>query len=145
MKHSNSSLQTAMRLLLCTTLTFLFSVSAFAHTALKESMPSSDTIVREKPAHISLVFNGPVKLVKLELMGVDDEIPTNFKSNSEARSAFMIETADMHPGEFTVNWAVIGADGHTVADSYSFKVDPNASDEQLRAQAGEAGHDGGDH
>ena len=101
--------------------------------------------MRAAPGHINLTFNGPVKLVKLELMGVGHEMPTNFETNSEAKAAFMIETPGMHPGAFTVNWAVIGADGHTVADSYSFTVDPNATDEQIHAQAEGHGHGGGDH
>ena len=41
-------------------------------------------------------------------------------------ASFRLETPGMHPGAFTVNWAVIGADGHTVTNSYSFTVDPNA-------------------
>ncbi len=141
MKHSILSLHTATRLALCTTLTLLFSVPGFAHTALKESTPGNGAIVREAPAHINLVFSEPVSLVKLELMGVGHEMPTNFESNSEAKAAFMIETPGMHPGEFTVNWAVIGADGHTVSNSYSFTVDPNATDEQLHADAGQGGRD----
>ncbi len=146
MKHSTNSLRSITRLLLCTAVTFLFSASAFAHTALTEATPGDGAIVKEGPAHISLVFNGPVKLVKLELMGVGHEMPTNFESNSEAKAAFMFETPGMHPGKFTVNWAVIGEDGHTVTNSYSFTVDPNATDEQLRAHPAEAGHGaGGDH
>jgi hypothetical protein len=42
----------------------------------------------------------------------------------------------MHPGAFTVNWAVIGEDGHTVADSYSFTVDPSITEEHTGESAG---------
>jgi methionine-rich copper-binding protein CopC len=62
----------------------------------------------------------------LELMGVGHEMPTSFEANDEAMANFRLETPGMHPGAFTVNWAVIGADGHTVTNSYSFTVDPNA-------------------
>lgn len=138
MKHLILSLRTTARLFLCTAVTLLFSASIFAHTALKVSMPGDGSIIRQAPVHINLEFNGPVNLVKLELMGVGHEMPTNFQSNSEAKTAFMIETPGMHPGEFTVNWAVIGEDGHTVTNSYSFKVDPNATDAQIHAtEAGE--------
>lgn len=137
MKQSQYSLSTASRLFVCAVFSLLLSATAFAHTALKESTPGNGAIVREGPGHINLTFNGPVKLVKLELMGVGHEMPTNFETNSEAKAAFMIETPGMHPGAFTVNWAVIGEDGHTVADSYSFTVDPAATDEQLRASGGE--------
>ena len=74
------------------------------------------------------MFTEPVKLLKLELMGVGHEMPTKFEANSEAMVSYRIETPAMHPGEFTVNWAVIGADGHAISNSFSFTVDPNATD-----------------
>lgn len=136
MKHSQFSLLSASRLLVCGLFAFMVSAGAFAHTALKEATPGNGAIIKEGPAHINLTFNGPVKLVKLELMGVGHEMPTNFESNSEPKAAFMIETPGMHPGAFTVNWAVIGEDGHTVADSYSFTVDPSATEEHAGESAG---------
>ncbi|MEQ8953142.1 MAG: copper resistance protein CopC, partial [Gammaproteobacteria bacterium] len=78
------------------------------------------------PSHIDLVFNGPVRLIKFELMGTGHEMPTKFAANTEAAAEFHIETPGMHPGEFTVNWAVIGADGHTITNSFGFVVDPAA-------------------
>ena len=142
MKNTKFSFLFVSRLLACTVFTFLVSASAFAHTALKEASPGNGAIVRAAPEHLNLTFNGPVKLVKLELMGVGHEMPTNFEANSEAKAAFVIETPGMHPGAFTVNWAVIGEDGHTVTDSYSFTVDPDATDAQLHAQGAvsDAGH-----
>ncbi|MEX0965536.1 MAG: copper resistance CopC family protein [Pseudohongiellaceae bacterium] len=138
MKQPSHSCLTASRFVACTLFTLLFSSAAFAHTALQQSMPGNGAIVRDAPGHINLTFNGPVKLVKLELMGVGHEMPTNFSAGREAKATFMIETPGMHPGAFTVNWAAIGADGHTVADSYSFTVDPNATDEQLQSNDGAA-------
>jgi methionine-rich copper-binding protein CopC len=136
MKHSQFTLWTASRLVACALFTLMISATAFAHTALTEAMPGDGAMIKQGPAHINLTFNGPVKLVKLELMGVGYEMPTNFESNSEAKSAFMIDTPGMHPGAFTVNWAVIGEDGHTVADSYSFTVDPSITEEHTGESAG---------
>ncbi|MDE0980517.1 MAG: copper resistance protein CopC [Gammaproteobacteria bacterium] len=136
MKHSQFTLWTASRLVVCALFTLMISATAFAHTALTEAMPGDGAMIKQGPAHINLTFNGPVKLVKLELMGVGHEMPTNFESNTEAKNAFMIETPGMHPGAFTVNWAVIGEDGHTVADSYSFTVDPSITEEHTGESAG---------
>ena len=136
MKHSHLPLCAASRLVVCLLFTLVIPATAFAHTALTEAMPGDGAMVKQGPAHINLTFNGPVKLVKLELMGVGHEMPTNFESNSEAKNAFMIETPGMHPGAFTVNWAVIGEDGHTVADSYSFIVDPSITEEHTGESAG---------
>lgn len=143
MKQSQFSLWAASRLVVCALFTLMISATAFAHTALTEATPANGAIIKQGPAHINLTFNGPVKLMKLELMGVGHEMPTNFKSNSVAAAAFMIETPGMHPGAFTVNWAVMGEDGHTVADSYSFTVDPSITDEQAGGHSD--GHGGDSH
>ncbi len=109
-------------------LLLLASFSVSAHTALKESTPAADATVNVAPTHVDLVFNGPVRLIKFELMGTGHEMPTKFEPSSEAVAEFRIETPGMHPGEFTVNWAVIGADGHTVTNSFGFVVDPTAAE-----------------
>ena len=100
---------------------------AFAHTALKKATPAADAVVKAAPASISLVFTEPVKLVKLQLMGVGHEMPTSFEPNATEAASFSFDTPGMHPGKFTVNWAVVGEDGHPVSNSYSFTVDPAAS------------------
>lgn len=140
MKQAISPTKSVARQLAVMAFAFLVSVSAYAHTGLSEATPGDGAVVKEGPGHISLTFNGPVRLVKLELMGVGHEMPTNFEASSEAKATYMIETPGMHPGAFTVNWAVIGADGHTVANSYSFTVDPNATDAQLNAHTSGASH-----
>lgn len=98
-----------------------------AHTALKESTPGDGVTLSTIPSNLDLVFNADVRLIKLELMGVGHEMATNFEPSSEVASIYKIQTPGMHPGEFTVNWAAIGADGHTVTNSFSFVVDPTAA------------------
>ena len=100
---------------------------AFAHTALKQATPAADAVVAVAPAKIELVFTESVKLVKLQIMASDHEMPSNFAPNATAQAAFAFETPGMHPGTFTVNWSVIGADGHPVNNSYKFTVDPTAA------------------
>ena len=136
MKHSQFPFWAASRSVVFMLFTLVISANAFAHTALTEATPGDGAMMKQGPAHINLTFNEPVKLVKLELMGVGHEMPTNFESNSEANNAFTIKTPGMHPGVFTVNWAVIGEDGHTVADSYSFTVDPSITEEHTGESVG---------
>lgn len=100
-----------------------------AHTALKTSTPENGSTIATIPSDLDLVFNADVRLIKLELMGVGHEMPTNFEPSSEVASTYKIQTPGMHPGEFTVNWAAIGADGHTVTNSFSFVVDPATASE----------------
>lgn len=101
-------------------------MAAQAHTGLKQSTPAADAVVAVAPTKIDLVFTEPVKLIKLEIMAPDHAMPSNFAPNADAQASFSFETPGMHPGMFTVNWAVIGADGHAVNNSFTFTVDPNA-------------------
>lgn len=126
------------RLLAIAGFTVLFHSSALAHTALTEATPGNDALVIEPPTEVALVFNGPVTLVKFELMGTGHEMDTEFKMDPEAKANFTVLTPGMHPGDFTVNWSVIGEDGHTVSDSFSFTVDPTAA--EARAGTTHSGH-----
>ena len=123
-------------------LALLLSANVAAHTALQESTPGDSATIKTPPAHLDLVFNGPVRLIKLELMGVGHEMPTKFEPKTDAMATYRIETPGMHPGQFTVNWAVIGADGHIVTNSFSFVVDPTAEEHEGHgANHGHEDHD----
>jgi len=107
----------------------LFQISAQAHTGLQKTTPEADSTIATPPQTIQLVFSGPVRLLKFELLGVGHTMPTEFKANPEPATEFNITTPGMHPGAFTVNWAAMGADGHTLTDTFAFTVAaPTASD-----------------
>jgi methionine-rich copper-binding protein CopC len=131
-----------LRSLVCASMLLLFPLVTQAHTALTESTPGDAATIITPPAHLDLVFNGPVKLIKVELMGVGHEMPTKFEVQADAMATYRIETPGMHPGQFTVNWAAIGDDGHTVTNSFSFLVDPNAVEEHGHGDS-DAGHSHG--
>lgn len=113
----------------CISMAMLLQISAYAHTGLRESIPADGAMIKTEPNEIHLVFSGPVKLMKFQLMGVGHEMPTAFEPNSEPQSDFVIATPGMHPGKFTVNWAVMGSDGHPMSDSFTFEVDPTMGSE----------------
>ena len=83
------------------------------------------------PAKIDLVFTAPVRLVKLEVAGSGPAVETEFKPSAEAVASYSIPAADLVAGSYTVNWAAIGADGHTVSDSFSFVVAPSSASSAL--------------
>ena len=106
-----------------------FSMLSQAHTALKQSTPENGATVKATPEHIDLVFTGPVRLIKLDLKAADLEIPTSFEVQADAVANYRIEMLNMQTGQFTVEWAAIGADGHTITNTFSFTVDPNTISE----------------
>ncbi len=104
----------------------LVSSLALAHTGLKESTPADGTTVKMPPAAIDLVFTADVRLIKFELSSNEQVLETGFKPVADTMTRFSVATPSLTAGSYTVNWAVIGADGHTVTNSFSFSVDPAA-------------------
>ena len=101
-------------------------LAAYAHTPLKTSSPAADSTVAQTAA-IEVEFNSPVRLVRLLVLRGEMEIPTEFAVNPEPVAAYRIEAPNIPAGKITVEWAAIGADGHTLTDSFSFTVDPGAA------------------
>lgn len=113
--------------LFATLVLLLATSSAFAHTGLKESTPAAGATVQAAPAKIDLLFNAPVRLVKLEVAGSGPAVETGLKPSAEPVASYSIPAAGLVVGSYTVNWAAIGADGHTVSGSFSFVVDPSSA------------------
>lgn len=120
-------INTLTKSLVCLVTAVIFQLAANAHTGLRETTPENGAIIKSAPTEINLTFSADVKLIKLELMGVGHEMPTSFEPNATAQAIFTFATPGMHPGKFMVNWAAIGADGHTLTDSFEFEVDPTST------------------
>ena len=101
-------------------------LAAHAHTPLKSSSPAADSTVAQASA-IEIEFNGPVRLVRLRVKHGEVEVPTEFAVNPEPLAAYQFAASNIPAGKITVEWAAIGADGHTLTDTFSFTVDPNAA------------------
>ena len=112
----------------CLTLFIMLGIAThiYAHTGLKESTPAADSRVQAVPSQIELIFTGPVRLIKLDVVG-DSEPQVTFSPASEPESVYRIPAAGLVNGEYEVAWAAIGADGHTMADSFRFVVDLSAA------------------
>ena len=100
----------------------LLPLFAYAHTGLKESTPAADATVNAVPEKIELVFTAPVRLVRLMVKLDGQALVTDFRPASEAVAGYSITPRGMQAGSYTVDWAVIGADGHTVSDSFGFVI-----------------------
>jgi methionine-rich copper-binding protein CopC len=112
----------------CLTLFIILGIATHihAHTGLRESTPAADSRVQAVPSQIELIFTGPVRLIRLDVVG-DSEPQVTFSPASEPESVYRIPAAGLVNGEYEVAWAAIGADGHTIADSFRFVVDLSAA------------------
>ena len=102
-------------------LLLLVPVMAFGHGKLVETIPAADSTV-SNPKSIVLRFNQDVRLVKFSVTSKNGkEIEAPFKALSN-KSEHTIFVPNMVKGGFTVNWSVLGSDGHGLSESFTFKV-----------------------
>ena len=113
-------------------LLLLVPVLAFSHGKLVETIPAADSIVAATDS-IVLRFNQDAKLIKFLVTSENGEsLGTTFKGTT-SKSEHTILVPNMLSGGFTVSWSVVGADGHIMTDSFTFKVSSvltNAATEQ---------------
>lgn len=103
-------------------LLLLVPVLAFGHGKLVETIPAADSTV-STPESIVLRFNQDAKLIKFLVTSENGErLGTTFKG-STPKSEHTILVPNLINGGFTVNWSVMGADGHIMTDSFAFKVE----------------------
>jgi methionine-rich copper-binding protein CopC len=99
-----------------------FSGSALAHSVLSASMPGDKATVTA-PEKLELTFNEPVRVLRLTVVhGAAHQIEFGFTPSTEPTQTLSYELPVMMMGAHTVNWTVIGADGHTVTGSFGFTV-----------------------
>lgn len=101
-------------------------LAVHGHTPLKASSPAADSTVAQATA-IEVEFYGPVRLVRLQVMHGETEVATEFAVNPEPVAAHRIAAKNIPAGKISVEWAAIGADGHTLTGTFSFTVDPAAA------------------
>ena len=105
-------------------LLLLVPVLAFGHGKLVETIPAADSTV-STPESIVLRFNQDAKLIKFLVTSENGEsLKTSFKGlHQEVGPKHNILVPNLINGGFTVNWSVMGADGHIMTDSFAFKVE----------------------
>src|SRR5690606_26309454 len=105
-------------------LVLLVHLNALAHTAMTASVPAGDAVVAA-PSELQLTFNGPVSLVKLEVINsTGTAVDVGFRPIAAPAAQFSLALPELMEGAYTINWAAIGGDGHTVSDSFTFRIDP---------------------
>lgn len=111
-----------------TALMAMFATSGvLAHAVLQESTPGNAQTV-PSAAELKLVYNEPVRMLRLTIVGDDNqEVDFGFSPNASARQELGYELPTLEPGDYVVTWTLIGSDGHTQTESYTFTVDPTVS------------------
>ena len=98
------------------------SMTASAHNVLKSSTPADGSTLDRSPSELALDFNGQVRLVKLSLKSSDESIDVGFKPDLTAATSFVVQVPELASGAYSLEFSVIGEDGHTVAGHFNFGI-----------------------
>ena len=98
------------------------SMTASAHNVLKSSIPADGSTLERSPSELALDFNGQVRLVKLSLKRSDESIDVGFKPDLTAATSFVVPVPELASGAYSLEFSVIGEDGHTVAGHFNFGI-----------------------
>lgn len=98
---------------------------AQAHSDLARSQPSANELLESSPEELVLTFSGRSRLVGLALIDEQGEpLDIGFKPSITERVTFKVPLVDaLLPGVYSVNWAILGEDGHRITGSILFGVD----------------------
>jgi|TARA_B110000208_G_C11604109_1_gene371164 methionine-rich copper-binding protein CopC len=97
-------------------------MTASAHNVLKSSTPADGSTLDRSPSELALDFNGQVRLVKLSLKRSDESIDVGFKPDLTAATSFIVPVPELASGAYSLEFSVIGEDGHTVAGHFNFGI-----------------------
>ncbi|MFC4776518.1 copper resistance protein CopC [Paenibacillus sp. GCM10023252] len=101
---------------------------SLAHSVVEEAVPGKDAVLTESPASIALTFNTDIeKISTLKLLRSNGE-EAKLQPSAVKDATLSAEVADtLDNGKYTVKYAIIGADGHTVDGEYTFTVNAPAA------------------
>jgi copper resistance protein C len=112
-------------------LLFTFVSAVFAHTGLESSNPQNGEVINDELKQITLTFEGKIEQGStFTLQNANGEaIPVDNITIIEN-----ILTGDLSTplgnGDYTVDWSIIGEDGHLIEEKFTFSIDnPNAETE----------------
>lgn len=117
-----------VRLACCLLLASVLSLgNAFAHSAKEGTMPEDGAQLETAPSEVMIQFDEPATLTRVELTHSRDSETqeTRLTLPGEAMEMTHLETPDLGPGRYTVDWRAMSADGHAVNGSFSFTVSEN--------------------
>lgn len=108
-----------------TALAVLISLSgiAAAHSEKEGTTPANGAQLTETPEMIHMVFNDPMRITMVRLLGEDGaEVPMERETGLEPTLEFHAEPGTLTPGSYTVEWRGLASDGHAMQGSFSFEL-----------------------
>ncbi|MDP1930933.1 MAG: copper resistance protein CopC [Gammaproteobacteria bacterium] len=114
-----------IQLLIAALLLLVMHSTASAHSAMAGSVPANGQTV-SSPDQLMLTFDGAVRLVRLTVNSDNGVVDVGFVPHAGAATMFHVPMPPLAAGMYRVNWTILGADGHSVSETFRFTVDPAA-------------------
>lgn len=96
---------------------------AAAHSEKKGTTPANGAQLTETPEMIHMVFDDPMRITLVRLLGEDGaEIPMQRGTGLEPSLEFHAEPGPLTPGGYRVEWRGLASDGHVMQGSFSFEL-----------------------
>ncbi|WP_454192611.1 copper resistance CopC family protein [Paenibacillus sp. Marseille-Q7038] len=105
--------------------------AAFAHTGLESAVPGNGDTVTSALDELVLTFETPIEPLS-EIKVVNEEGNEMDLANIEVKeNTLTAKLSEPLPnGAYTVDWTIVGEDGHTINNEYAFTVDAPVEPEQ---------------
>jgi methionine-rich copper-binding protein CopC len=110
--------------------------AALAHSRLEQSVPASDSVLDNSPSVIEMTFNTKIeKLSSFKLLDENGEQVETERTEVDNDTLSGKVKEPLGNGTYTVDWTIIGADGHTINGSYAFTVNAAVQEETATPEA----------
>ncbi|ACX64744.1 copper resistance protein CopC [Paenibacillus sp. Y412MC10] len=121
LKHVKTSVLLTLGLLLV----LVFPTATWAHSKLESSTPAADAKITESVMEVNLSFNENIdeNLSTLKVKNAQGEAVevSEVKVNQNTMAGTL--AGPLPSGSYTVEWKIVGGDGHPVDGTYAFEVD----------------------
>jgi len=103
---------------------FVFPPSALGHSGLSSSTPASGEVVKGELSSLTLLFNTTVEKTSMFKLLNEDGVEVPIEEIIIKQNEMIGKLGKpLEEGEFTVEWKIIGKDGHPIENAYSFRVE----------------------
>ena len=112
-----------MRVALLAGLIAVAATLALAHSAVDATAPENGAELAQAPAHIVLTFTKRIRLTRVRMThDAGDAIDLDLGEQKEFGTRFELPLKDMGSGIYRIEWRGLSGDGHTVRNTFGFRV-----------------------
>ena len=113
-----------LAVLTVTAVTLVTGPPAFADAALKQSSVRDGAVLSEPPGEVTLTFNEKLqeRFTTVQVTGAGTEAVEVADATTDGPTVIQRLPARLPPGEYTVAYRIVSADGHPVAGKLTFRL-----------------------